>query len=192
MTINTTPTKELSTLKEQEAKMLAATNGITIKTQDDYDNVVALGKKVSAYIKSIDTKEKAITKPINDSLKQIRDLFRPFKETAEAKKSEIKTVLAAFLHEQEQARKREEERIAARVEKGTLKESTAVNKLATLEEQATVTSGTTTSVLRVKLVDIKAVPAEYLILDEAKVKAAYRSGVIVPGVKCEYETAIRL
>lgn len=190
--MTTQPTKELKTLKDQETKMLAATSSIVIKTQDDYDNVVALGKKVSAYIKSIDTKEKAITKPINDSLKQIRDLFRPFKETAEAKKSEIKTVLATFLHEQKQARQREEERIAARVEKGTMRENTAVNKLATLEEQATVTSGTTTSVLRVTVTDIKAVPAEYLIVDESKAKAAYRVGETVPGLEFTYETAIRL
>jgi hypothetical protein len=186
------PTQAIETLKEQEARMLQAVSTIVIKTQDDYDQVTLLGKKVSAYIKSIDDKEKAITKPINDSLKQIRAMFKPFKEVAEAKKDEIKTVMSAYLAEEAKKRQAEEARLVARLERGTIKETTVVNKLATIEAESTVTSGTTTSVLKVKVLNIKDIPEEYLIVDEAKIKAAYRAGVEVPGVSCEYETAIRL
>jgi len=186
------PTQAIETLKEQEARMLQAVSTIVIKTQDDYDQVTLLGKKVSAYIKSIDDKEKAITKPINDSLKQIRAMFKPFKEVAEAKKDEIKTVMSAYLAEEAKKRQAEEARLVARLERGTIKETTVVNKLATIEAESTVTSGTTTSVLKVKVLNIKDIPEEYLIVDETKIKAAYRAGVEVPGVSCEYETAIRL
>jgi glutamate synthase domain-containing protein 1 len=188
----TKPTKEIETLKEQETRMLQALSNITIATQEDYDNVANLGKKVSAYIKSIDTKEKSITKPINDSLKSIRDLFRPFKEVAEAKKEEIKSVMVAFVRAEEAKRKLEEERISKRVEKGTMREDTAVTKLASIEESTVVTTGTTTSVLKMTVLSIKDIPEEYLIVNEAKLKEAYRAGIEVSGVSFTYETNIRL
>lgn len=191
MTSNT-PSKELTTLKEQEQKMLIATEGLTITNQDDYDQAVTVGKKVSAYIKSIDTKEKAITKPINDSLKEIRALFKPFKETAEAQKSYIKSVMAEYLQAEAKKVAEAEAKIEARLERGTMREDTAVNKLATLEENKTATTGTTTNVLKVEVLNIKDIPAEFLTVNESAIKEAYRAGQEVAGVRCYYEQAIRL
>jgi len=181
---------QIDTLKDQEVKMLTALSGLKITNQEDYDQATLLGKKVSAYIKSIDEKEKAITKPINDSLKSIRDLFRPFKVTAEAKKEEMKSAMLAFLKIEEVKKKALEEKIVARVEKGTMREDTAVNKLANIE--ALITTSTTTSVLKITVTNIKDIPEEYLIVNEAKIKEAFRAGTIIAGVSCEYETSIRL
>jgi len=184
------PTQAIENLKEQETRMLQAVADIKIETQEDYDNVTTLGKKISAYIKNIETKEKSITKPINDSLKEIRNLFKPFKEVAEAKKAEIKNAMITFVREEETKRKKEEERITKRVEKGTMREDTAVNKLANIETP--ITTGTTTSILKITVNNIKEIPEEYLIVNEAKIKEAHRAGIEVSGVTCTYETAIRL
>jgi glutamine synthetase adenylyltransferase len=184
--------KQIEQIKQQEEKMLEATSVINIETPEDYEQVATLGKKLSAYIKNVDKKEKEITKPINDSLKNIRAMFKPFKETAENKKKEIKDAMAKYIYLQEEKRRKEEARITARVERGTMREDTAVNKLTSLEETKTDTAGTTTSVLTVTIDDIKLIPAEYLTVNESAIKQAYRQGVEVPGVTCKYETSIRL
>ncbi len=188
----TNTTQEVAVIEEQITKMMDVTSSLVINNQEDYDRATEIGKKVSKLLKNIDDKEKAITKPINDSLKSIRDLFRPYKSQVETAKENIKKQMADYLRAEDEKRRIEEARIEARLEKGTIKETTAVAKIATLELNATDTSNTTTSVLKVKLVDITAIPPEFLLIDEAKIKQAYRAGVQVPGVECYYEKAIRL
>lgn len=183
--------KEITIIEEQVKKCIVATNNIVVTNQEEYDSAYELGKKVSKLLKGIDEKEKAITKPINDSLKQIRDMFRPFKEQVEAEKVNIGKKLNEYIQAEELKKKLAEEKITARLEKGTIKEETAIRKLEEVENKAPETSGKTTSVLTVKLVDITKVDAKYLILNEALIKEDYRSGKTIDGVICEYETRTR-
>jgi hypothetical protein len=107
-------------------------------------------------------------------------------------KMAIKDKMKTYLDAEAEKKRIEEERIAKRVEKGTMREDTAVAKLTEAEETATDTTGTTSKVLVVNVVDIKAIPAEYLTVNESAIKKAYREGVEVPGVECKYEQSIRL
>jgi signal transduction protein with GAF and PtsI domain len=184
--------KEIELVKEQSAKCLSAVSGIVVTNQDEYDRATLVGKKVSALLKTIDEKEKLITKPINDSLKKIRDMFRPYKEQVENAKNDIKSKMETYIKAENERKAIEEARVMARIEKGTIKEETAVRKLGEIEDTKTVTSGTTTSVLTVELIDIKQVPAEYLLIDESKIKEDFRAGKEIAGVKCFYQTKIRL
>ena len=171
---------------------LTATSSLAVNSQESYDQALVVGKKVSALLKVIDAEEKAITKPINDSLKLIRDKFRPFKEQVEEAKKSIGEKMSAWVRAEEEKKRIAESRIEARVEKGTIKEETAVNKLAKLEESAPVAQGGMTSVLRVEIVDLKQVPVEYLLLNESLVKSDFRAGKEIAGVKCFYEKVARL
>lgn len=187
-------TKEITTTVENQIeKMSEAISQLPtiITSQEEYDATYEIGKKVATLLKNIDTKEKSITKPINDSLKEIRNLFKPFKTQVESVSDELKKRRQLFIQAEEAKKQIEEERIAKRVEKGTMREDTAVTKLATIEETKTDTRGGMTSVLRVKVLDIKLIPAEYLIVDETKIKQAYREGVTVEGVECFYEKVAR-
>lgn len=192
--LNSMNTKEITTTVENQIeKMSEAISQLptVITSQEEYDATYEIGKKVATLLKNIDTKEKSITKPINDSLKEIRNLFKPFKTQVESVSDELKKRRQLFIQAEEAKKQIEEERIAKRVEKGTMREDTAVTKLATIEETKTDTRGGMTSVLRVKVLDIKLIPAEYLIVDESKIKQAYRDGVTVEGVECFYEKVAR-
>ena len=181
--------KEITIIKEQVEKCVVATTNIVVTNQEEYDNAYNLGKKVSSLLKSIDEKEKSITKPINDSLKQIRDMFRPYKEQVEAEKVNIGKILTTYVQEEERKKKLAEEKIVARLEKGTLKESTAVRKLGEIDTADT--TGKTTSVLTVTVTDLTKIPLEYFTLDESKVKEDFRAGKVIEGVICEYVTKTR-
>lgn len=185
--------KEITIVEEQVVKMSEAITSlpVVITTQDEYDEVFNTGKKVNALLKKIDEKEKSITKPINDSLKQIRAMFKPFKEQVEAVNNDLKQRRQVFIQAEEEKARIESERIAKRVEKGTMREDTAVAKLSTIDETKADTRGGMTSVLRVKVLDIKQIPAEYLEVNESAIKQAYRDGVTVAGVECYYEKVAR-
>lgn len=183
-------TKELSIIKAQVTKCTTVTTGITVTNQEEYDRAYEIGKKVSSLLKMIDEKEKAITKPINDSLKQIRDMFRPYKTQVENEKARIASILNDYTRAEAAKKKLAEDKLVARLEKGTMKEETVVRKLAEIETPDT--TGRTTSVLKVTLVDISKVPAKYLILNEALIKEDYRAnGVQIEGTISEYVKTTR-
>jgi len=165
---------------------------VEITTQEEYDQVYEVNKNVHKLLQAIDKKEKSITKPINDSLKQIRAMFKPFKTVVESTKKDLSARREAFIKAEEERKRIEAERIAKRVEKGTMREETAISKLAQAEEETVDTRGGVTSVLIVKVLDKKAIPEEYLIVDETAIKAAYREGKEIPGVECSYEKRARV
>lgn len=187
------PTQQIEIVDEQVTKALTSAESIkNITTPEEYEQAVEFGKKVSKLEKMIDTKEKSITKPINDSLKEIRNMFKPYKEQVSDLKSTIKTKLIDYANAQAKKRAEAEMKIEARVEKGTMREDTAVAKIGQLEESCPDTTGTLTSVLKVEVIDIKDIPAEYLMVNESAIKKAYREGTEVPGVRCYYEKVARL
>ena len=170
--------------------MLSSAKDIAVTNQESYDQALAFGKKVSALEKLIDAEEKKITKPLNESLKAARDMFRPFKTQVEETKNDIKAKMSEWFTAEEARKKKEEERIAARVERGTMKEETAVAKLEAMENP--LSSGGMTSVLLVFVTDFPQIPRKYLIVDESAIKADFRAGVEIPGVRCQYEKRARL
>lgn len=185
--------KEITIVEDQVAKAREAAAAITtITSPSEYEAAAEFGKKVSKLAKMIDTKEKSITKPINDSLKEIKAMFKPYKSQVEDLKNNVKSAMTAYVRAEEVKRQAAEAKIAARVEKGTMREDTAVAKLSTLEESAADTTGTLTSVLTLEVVDITQIPHDYLLVNVSAIKAAYRDGVTVPGTVCRYEKVARL
>lgn len=186
--------QEVQVVENQISSMneIIASLPAVITTQAEYDQVYEVNKNVHKLLQAVDKKEKAITKPINDSLKQIRDMFRPFKTIVESAKKDLSARREVFIKAEEERKRKEAERVARRVEKGTMREDTAVSKLANLEEEAVDTRGGMTSVLVVEVIDKSQIPGEYLIVDETAIKAAYREGKTIPGVNCKYEKRAKI
>ena len=186
-------TKEIAHVEDQVSKMDQAIAELPaeIATQEEYDRTYEVGKSVHSLYKIIDKKEKSITKPINDSLKQIRDLFRPHKTRVKNVEDDLKDRREVFIKKQDEEAAKKESQIEGRLERGTMKEETAVGKLAEIEETKAETRGGMTSVLVVKVTNIRELPEEYLEVNESAIKAAYREGKEIPGVECSYEKRAR-
>lgn len=174
-------------IKEMVAKMPSE-----VTNQDTYDQAITYGKQVSKMEKFIDTEEKKITRPLNESIKAARALFKPYREQCAEVKAQVKAILDTYRKEEDEKNRIQEERDLARLEKGTIREDTVTKKMVERDLGKTDTTGTTTSVLVIKSFDLSKVPVEYLLLNEAKVKAAYREGKEINGVELEYETRTRL
>lgn len=90
----------------QSAQALLDAAGEPITTAVAYEGAVAALKNVKGRYNELDEREKTITKPINDSLKAIRDLFRGPKDLLQKAEAALKRGILTY--QQEEERKRQE------------------------------------------------------------------------------------
>ena len=191
-------TKEV--VKVVEKKVENATSQVSEIAITDETSLTA-GTEMLANVKKLakfvtGEKEK-ITKPMNEALKAARALFAgPEKRLADAE-STLKGKIIAYTNEVEKKRKEAEAKIAARVEKGTMKAETALGKIADLEVEKkavhTEAGSAKISVVRkVHFTEVTELSAEdvaflakegYLVWDEPFARKQALAGLKVPGVE---------
>ncbi len=148
--------------------------------------------QANKYLDAVKAEEEKVTKPLNEALKAERARFAPFKKSAEAVISDIRTRMSVYMTAEAKRVKEEQDKIAARIGdgKGKLKMETAVRKFDQIEkpeEAVTTDSGMVKfrTDYDVVVTDIRQVPEEYLEVLTAKVKTAMKAGVKVPGLRLE-------
>lgn len=184
--------KEMQVVKSNTTKAANAADALVVASQEDMGKATELLSKINLAGDMIKARKEAITKPLNAALKSARDLFKPLEDAQSEAKRTVSQKMIAYQNEVEAKRRAEEAKIAARVEKGTLKVDTAVKKmgnLAPVENKVEAKSGSVTfKEVRVpKVVDETKVPREYLVLDMVKIRKDALAGVEIPGVVVEVE-----
>lgn len=184
--------KELQIVKSNTTKAANAANDLVIGNADDMTRATELLSKINLAGDMIKARKEAITKPLNAALASARDLFRPL-ETAQAEaKRIVSQKMISYQTKIEEERRAEEAKIAARVEKGTMKIETAAKKveaLAPVETKVEAKSGTVSfKEVRVpKVVNEALIPREYLEIDMVKIRRDALAGIVIPGVVVEIE-----
>ena len=101
-------TKELQPLKAQISKLENQANAVQIETQDGYVeaiDLVANFKKIGSTLKD---KKESIIKPLNEALRNARELFTPIEKQLQLAESTIKGKLLNYKRKMdEEARKKE-------------------------------------------------------------------------------------
>lgn len=185
-------TKEVAVVKAQVSKALAAAEAVQIRSREDMQAASELLIKVKKVGRLIEEQQKKFTRPAYDAWRKIveesKRLFAPLQERYKQAEEIIKGKMAEYVEAEEQKRREQEEKIAARVERGTMRFDTAAKKLATLEnprEQVVAENGKVAfrEVREVESVDKYKLPMDYLVPDMVKIRAAVRRGEKIPGVK---------
>jgi hypothetical protein len=141
-----------------------------LKSASDIINGI---KMLSKYI--TERKEKYVA-PAKAIIAEARDQYDPYIKECKNAEEILKARATKYILEQEVLAKKEEEKIAARVEKGTLKPETAIKKLEALPEvQKTVRSdqGSALRMSKRKVAKIEKpelVPDEYWVIDDVRVR----------------------
>jgi hypothetical protein len=188
-------TKEVAIVKQQATKALTAANELTIESQEDLAKATDVLSKIKTVGKMIKERKEAITKPLNESLKSIRDLFKPIETNHEEAERIIKSKMLVWQDAEEKRIKKEQDAIAARVEKGTMKPETAVKKMENVGEVQTTTKGnvgtvSTKIIKKYRVVDESKLPREFLMPDIGKITEALKAGQTVPGAEVYEEKVI--
>lgn len=195
---NTTivPAKELEQYKKEVTSAEKFSLGLEVKTKEDYEAALAEGKLVKAQLDAITARKEVISKPAYATYKGIIALFKPLEEAGEAALKTIKGKMLAYTKEQDRKADEAKQKLAERVERGTMKPETAVRKIEEMPtQQQTVKTeagkATTKKVTKYRLVDVYALPKEFLkpelklsdVADKKKVEASFKLGKPVPGVE---------
>lgn len=187
--------KELGVVKMQVSKAMVAVNSLAIDTSMDYAKADELLSKVKQVGKIIKAKKEEITKPLNESLKAVRELFKPIEQDYENCEDIIKRKMLDFRITEEKRIESEKVKIANKVESGYIKNETAIEKLnevgdvkENLKEVGVKSS--TRKLPRVRILDEMAIPREYLGIDMTKVLNDLKVGKTIAGAELYYETII--
>jgi len=190
---------------EAEAMQQEVT-GIEARAQDlavtDEQSLAVAGDMlgyVAGVRKRIEALRTSLVKPLNDHVKRINDLFRGYAAPLDRADATLRAKVSAYRAEQERIRREEAERLRKLAEKEQARlERQAAKKgvpapppipVPTPPAPPKTVAGeygsmTARKEWRFDIVDEAQVPRQYLVVDEARIRAAIRAGIReIPGVR---------
>ncbi len=188
-------TKELVPIKAQISKIENQAQSITIQTVDDQKSAIDLVSKLKDIGSDIKAKKESVTKPLNEALKNIREIFSPLETQFANAEAIIKTKLLDYKRRKDAEVRVEEAKIAKKVESGYMRLDTAEKKLEQVERVENKTRGNIGEVQvhkvpKVRIVDENLVPRQYLELNMVAIRRDALGGKTIPGVEVYYEEVI--
>lgn len=166
-----------------------------IKTQNDMNAGADLLHQVKQVKTLIIERKESITRPLMQSLSSIRDLFKPFEESYKEAEKIIKDKMLDYQIEEENRIENDKAKIMRRVEKGTLRHDTAIEKLENLPSVPKTAVGgvgkiQTRTLTKVRIMDESIIPREYMMPNLPKItEAILRLKAEIPGAE-RYEERI--
>src|SRR3990167_1978201 len=132
---------EIAVVQEKTEGMEKMIEAFKITTDEELGLVADEIKKIKTLQKYIEQEKDKLVDPAKAIIAEAKDKYDPFIKKCQNAEIVLKERARAYMTQKEQKRIEDEKKIAARVEKGTLKIETAVKKLEALPEaQNTVRS----------------------------------------------------
>jgi len=185
-----TPEVSVKTLEKEIVPFVEKAEKVTIKNAQDMEQAAEILSNVNRYADNVKKSKESITKPISESLKNIRALFSPLEDRLGSVIEGIRTAMSVYQTEQKRIADEEAAKIAARVGdgKGKIKIETAISKIDAIEkpEKRVVTetgSVRFTTVPCFEVMDVTLLPADYILANEVKIRTAMKAGIQIPGVR---------
>lgn len=187
---------ELPFVKGQATKALAAAQDITIKTDADMEQAADVLSRIKKVGKMLDSYKETQTRPLMTQLQEIRDTLKPLEQNRDEAEKIIKSKMLAYQKEVDAKNQLERDRLAARVEKGTMNQDTAIEKIENQQEVKKTAQGkvgkiATRKITKYRIVDERLIPREYLTPNMALITDAIKRGVAVPGAESYQEDVIQ-
>ena len=180
--------RRISTL-ESQAKMVDIEGAEDLAKATD---IVTKLKDAGSNIKKI---KESVTKPLNEALKNVREMFKPVEEQYTVSEKIIKDKILAYSRKVNEEAAIREQKIAESLEKGTIKQETAERKIESLDRVESTTRGSIGSVQfrkiqRVEIIDESLIPRKYLEVNMTAIRRDALCGVNIPGVKVVDDTIV--
>lgn len=177
------------TIIEKEVNPIVATaQALVIKDAQGMSGAVELLSQVNKNLDRVSAEEDKVVKPMKEALKAEQGRWKPVKTMLEAARDALRSTMSKYQTEQNRIKAEAETKLAARVDKGTMKLETAVPKVAEIDTPAQsvetdagmVKFRTVQKLVITSVVDL---PRQYLVPDEAAIKTALKAGIAVPGAR---------
>lgn len=177
--INLTPVKRQVTTISNKA------GDLMIDSQESLSQATDILSQIKTAAKGVKAQKELITKPLNESLKAARDLFRPIEADLETAERTIKDKMLDYSNDVEEEARKKAAKLEDRVERGTMRTDTAMRKMDEIETVGSSVQGEKGSVQfrtvrAIKIVDPTKIPLKYLSNEKvlAAISAAVRTDVL--------------
>ena len=185
-------TKDLTIVEQEVSPLVLQARGFVIESTEDMKQSAELLSKCNKYLDGITESKELLTKPINQTLKEIRLRYRPIEDILTTAIDALRTEQGRYQTESLRKQGEEEAKIAERVKsgKGNLSLESAVKKMDALEKPEEIVSTDSGMVKfrtdkKLKVTDASLVPDEYWVLDEKALLEALKAGTVVKGAEIE-------
>lgn len=181
---------------EEEATTLFQKAQIDIVDPPTLEQATSTLSQLNKHLDALTEDKEKLTKPLNISLKAIREKYKPTETLLQQSIDLLRANLSAYATAQLKAKQLEEARILAREEKGTIKTETAIRKLseiAPLETNIKTSEGSVQfrTIQKYRILDITKIPHEYLQVNDKAIKEAMEQSTPIEGIEYYSEQEVR-
>ena len=174
----------VANLQKQAKPLLKKVQGFKISDATSANQLIQHSKDLKAVQKQANEKLASIVDPINQGLKEVRALFKPFQELTSTAISQAKVALLEFENKKDAK--------ASQLQQSFKGGSMSVAKFAAKQEEfSTKLKGTRENQVLV-IVKPNKIPRKYLIPDESKILADLKLGKTVEGCKLATKKTIAI
>ncbi len=180
--------KEAEALTKEIAPYAAKAEMMKISNAQHMVQATETLSVLNKYADSVKEKKESVTKPLNVALKAARGLFSPLEDKLESAIGSIRRAMIDYQTEQKRIADKEADKIAARVDKGTLKAETAVRKMGDIEKPAEAIATDSGSIKfktveKFEVMDVTLLTKDYLLPNEVAIRKAMLAGIKINGVR---------
>jgi hypothetical protein len=188
--------KEIAPLQKEVSKIVLVASELKVANKDDLQEATNLLAKIKMIGRDILSAKEQITKPLNETLRNVRGFFAPVESQWSEAEVIVKKKMLDFQRAELAKAKTEEVKIEAKVEAGKMSFDKAAEKIEEVTPEKTIKaeggngSAQFKKIRVVKVEDEKLIPDEYWVLDMVKVRKVALAGVEIPGVKVVEELSV--
>lgn len=188
--------REVQEYSTQVEFIVGKAEGLEIHTEEDLVKAGDILSDIKKVEKAVSERKNSITRPLMTALAGARNLFKPLEAGYGSAKKIVSDKMVAYTVAEEERVAKEQARIEARVEKGTMREDTAIQKLEDVGDapksvDSSRTKTTFVTRTKMRIVDESLIPREYMTPDTRKITdAVLRNGEVIPGVETYKEKSI--
>lgn len=184
----------ITKVRSRAIEVRAQADSLQITSPDELSTATDLLSHVKTVGKAIDTRKKEITDPLNKALKSARELFKPIEDHIALAERTIKGKMVSYQAEVERKRQEAAAKLEARVERGTMRQDTAIRKMDAMENVGTSVEGAVgeaqfRTVTDFEITDESQLPREYMLPNLPLIRRAVLDGKEVPGV-CAFKKKV--
>jgi len=161
---------------------------ILIKSQDDMTHAVSLLSALNKFLDQLTEEKEKLTKPINAALKEIRSRYKVPETKLEDKIAEIRSAMTTYQTKQVALQAKKEDKLAEKLASGEIdieKAADALSRIPALISKTDTNEGSVKfmPVKCFEVLNLSALPIEYHLANEVKIRAAMKEGIELPGVR---------
>lgn len=197
-------THKVDIAKNEVVKIKADVAKLDIKTADQFDEASKVLVTIKKVGKNIEKQKDDIVKPLQLSVKNVRELFAPIEADLSEQEEVLRKGLLAYQEKQAKKAQKKAEKIEEAVDNGDMSLQDGMGKMSNIKQApSTVNTGKGSvsfkTIRKVRIFDVGLLPARYLMNEKvvAALASAVRKdaleGITIPGVQVyeEKQTAVR-